>query len=153
MEEELAHYVEEVALHWEQYGLPRIAGRILGLLMVCDPPHRSATQLARELGVSKGSISAMTRLLLAAGSIEATAVPGDRATYYRVVVDGFEQRFERKVAFMVGFRDIAERGIALLADAPPERSQKLRELAAMYAFLERELPALFERWRRERDHA
>lgn len=149
MNRALAHYVEDVALHWEPYGLPRIAGRILGLLMVCDPPYRSSRQLVDELGASKGSISAMTRMLLAAGSLEVVAVPGERATYYRLARDGFERKLERRVESMVAFRRLAERGLALLADAPPERSEHLREVVSLYAFLERELPALFERWREE----
>ena len=45
MPPDLAPYIEDVALYWEQHGLPRIAGRIIGLLLVCDPPHRSAAEL------------------------------------------------------------------------------------------------------------
>ena len=137
---ELAQYIEEVAVHMEQHGLPRIAGRIMGLLMVCDPPYRSQRQLVAEIGASKGSVSTMLRLLLAAGTLEVVAVPGDRATHYRLVRDSFQKRFEQKISAMTGFWSLAERGLALMPDAPPERTAYLRELAAMCAFLERELP-------------
>ncbi|MBX2803980.1 MAG: hypothetical protein KTR31_40260 [Myxococcales bacterium] len=147
MEQAHAEFVEQVALHWEQYGLPRIGGRILGWLLVCDPPHRSASQLAQELSVSKGSVSSMTRLLLSSGSLEVVPVAGGRGTFYRVTHDGFGQRFERKLAMMVGFRSLLERALQL---APATRRDDLEELTAMYRFLERELPLLFERWRDER---
>ncbi len=142
-------YIEDVALFWEQQGLPRIAGRILALLLICDPPQRSATQLADELGVSKGSVSSMTRLLLGSQTIEAIALPGDRATYFRLSPDSFERKLTRRLTAMIGFRVLAERGLELLWEAPPEQRARLRHVAALYAFLERELPALVEKWRLE----
>lgn len=151
MEEEFARYVEDVALFWESQGLPRIAGRILGLLLVCEPPYRSAGELAEELGVSKGSVSSMTRLLLASESVETTAFPGDRATYYRLTPDSLDRKLERRLAMMMRFRALAERGIELLEGEPEERSARLRRVASLYGFLEREVPRLLERWREECD--
>ena len=148
--DELSTYVEDAALFFEEQGLPRIAGRIVALLMVCDPPHRSARQLGEELGASKGSISTMTRLLLAAGTIEKKALPGDRTTYFVLNEDSLERKLEAAMARLVGFRPLAARGLALLADEPEERKRRLRTIHAMYAFMERELPALIERWRQER---
>lgn len=151
MEEDLARYVEDVALYWEGHGVPRIAGRILGLLLICDPPYRSAKQLADELGASKASISTMTRLLLTAESIEAVALPGDRGTYFQLTPRGLERKLERRIASMVSFTDLANRGLEILGpDAPEERSARLKTVASLYAFLDRELPLLLERWRKER---
>lgn len=146
----MAAYVEEVALFWTAHGLPRIAGRILGLLLVCDPPHRSATELAAELGVSKGSISSMTRLLLTSGTLEVVPVPGERATYYQLSPRSLERKLERRLAEMVAFRALTERGLRLLDGAPAAQRERLETVHSLYAFLERELPVLLERWRAER---
>ena len=151
MDTQLAQYVEEVALFWEQQGLPRIAGRILGLLMVCDPPHRSARQIAEQLSVSKGSVSTMVRLLLASGSIEVVAIPGERATHYRLSPDSIEQKLERRLQAMVGFQGLADRGLALLADAPDAQRERLLHIRDLYAFLGEELPLLIARWRQRQD--
>ena len=43
------HFVEEVGLLFEHAGLPRMAGRILGWLLICDPPHQSPGELAEVL--------------------------------------------------------------------------------------------------------
>ena len=152
LDDELAHYVEEVALHFERSGLPRIAGRIVGLLLVCDPPERSAGQLAAELGVSKGSVSAMTRLLLGAGTIKRVARPGERLTYFALSDDGFERKLARRVEAMAASRALGELGLRLLEGrgAPDSQTKRLREFVAMYAFWEREMPTLLARWRAER---
>ena len=55
-------FVEEVGIVFEQTGLPRMAGRILGWLLIAEPPHQSTEQLINALMASKGSISSMTRL-------------------------------------------------------------------------------------------
>lgn len=151
LDTDLARYVEQVALFWEAQGVPRIAGRILGLLLVCNPPHRSAAELAATLGASKGSISAMTRLLLASRTIEIVPIPGERATYYCLSPQSLEDKLARRLTEMVAFRAIAADGLCLLADAPAHRRQRLESVHDMYAFLERELPALLERFRAERD--
>ena len=143
-------WIESVALHLEEDGLPRIAGRIVGLLMICDPPHRSAAELVRELGASKGSVSAMTRLLHDAGTLRKVAVPGERATYFALAPDSLERKLAQRVGRMDGMRAIAAQGLALLGDAPSERRERLRRVEAMYAFMQREVAALLERWAQER---
>ncbi len=150
-EPDLDPYIESVALFFETSGLPRIAGRILGLLLVCDPPHRSSAELADAIGASRGSISTMTRMLHDSGLIERVAVPQERATYYRIDPTGFERRFEILMRTIVGFRPLADRGLDLLADASPERTRRLREIRALYVFLERSLPAMIDAWRAQRD--
>lgn len=147
---EHATWIEDVALSLEESGVPRIAGRIVGLLMICDPPHRSSSELVSELGASKASISTMTRQLYQAGTIEKVAIPGERATYYRLASDSLERKLTKQVARMVGFHPLAQRGLELLADAPPERRERLETIQALYAFMERELPDLIARWSDEK---
>ena len=50
-------FAEEVGIVFEQTGLPRMAGRILGWLLIAEPPHQSTEQLINALMASKGSIS------------------------------------------------------------------------------------------------
>ena len=52
------------AFYFEQIGYPRMAGPILGWLLICDPPVQSTGELADVLGASKESLSTMTRLLI-----------------------------------------------------------------------------------------
>ncbi len=146
----LTAFVEEVALFFDQAGMPRIAGRILGYLLVCHPPYRSATQLSEELGVSKGSVSTMARMLRTTGLLEPAPVPGERATYLRIRDDGFEGVFEQQIRQVSAFGALASKGLGLLGDADPDQTRRLRTLGAIYGFYEVEMPRLLERWREER---
>ena len=43
------HFVEDISLYFEQMGLPRTAGRVLGVLLICDPRAQSLTDLCELL--------------------------------------------------------------------------------------------------------
>ena len=148
---DLLFHVEEWGLLFEQSGLPRMAGRVLGWLLVCDPPEQTAAQLLDALSASKGSISTMTRLLERFGVIERVGLPGDRRTYFRVAPGAFTTMMEDKLRYVAAWRQLADRGLALLAKSPPTRARRLHGVHDFYAFLEREFPALIRRWRREHD--
>jgi hypothetical protein len=47
------HFVEDISLYFEQMGLPRTAGRVLGMLLISDPPEQSLNDLCEVLQTSK----------------------------------------------------------------------------------------------------
>ena len=147
------HFIEDFGLYTEQLGFPRMAGRILGWLLICHPPHQSAGQLGDVLGASKGSVSTMTRLLIQMGMVERVGVPGDRRDFYRLRPGAWPQLIKSELAVMTGLHQMVERGLAMAAGRDFEYQQRLREAHDLYAFLERELPALLERWEQERKAA
>lgn len=69
-------------------GLPRIAGRLFGFLILHGGPC-SLADLARQLQVSRGSVSTNTRLLEQLDVIERVSRPGDRQDYYQLRPDPY----------------------------------------------------------------
>jgi len=147
---EKRHFVEDVGLFFEEMGFPRMAGRILGWLLICDPPEQSAGQLAGALQASKGSLSTMTRLLIQIGLVERVGVPGQRRDFFRIKQGAWPQLLRIQMQAMTGLHQVVERGLALLGDRDPVQRLRLQEAHDFYAFLERELPPLFQQWERER---
>jgi DNA-binding transcriptional regulator GbsR (MarR family) len=150
--EDKLHYIEEYGVCLETSGLPRMAGRIVGLLLICTPPHQAADQISRILDASKGTVSTMTRLLVQLGLIERVGLPGERRDYFRLRQDLWEQMLALQLAEMTQMRELAERGLALLASggAPAPEQERLREMYEMHAFFERELPELLARYKNEK---
>ncbi|MFP4440338.1 MAG: GbsR/MarR family transcriptional regulator [Chloroflexaceae bacterium] len=149
-ESEQQQFIEAVGLSFEQAGLPRMAGRILGWLLICDPPHQSPGELAEVLQASKGSISSMTRLLEQIGLIERLSLPGERRDYFRIRSESWTALFKRRMELVSNFRQLADRGLELLSEHTPEQRRRLEEMRNMYAFFEYEVPRLLERWEQER---
>jgi DNA-binding transcriptional regulator GbsR (MarR family) len=63
------HFIEDISLYLEQMGVPRMAGRILGVLLIANPPEQSITDLVEALQASKSAISTSTRLLSEMGPL------------------------------------------------------------------------------------
>ena len=146
----LKHFVEEIGLLFESLGLPRMAGRVLGRLLIADPPHQSMPDLVEALLASKASISNSTRLLLQMGFIERVSLPGHRRDYFRIKADAWYQIVREEIFKLSAFRQLAERGLMLVQDRDPQFKHRLAEMHDMCAFLEREMPLLLERWEQER---
>ncbi len=145
-------FIEEFGIVMEQTGLPRMAGRILGWLLISTPPHQSSEQLVNGLEASKGSISSMTRFLIQVSLIERMSLPGVRRDYFRIRADAWHNMIRRGLEDEIKMvRQLAERALELLADKPPRTRQWLEEMCNAYNFLEREFPTLLERWAQQRE--
>jgi len=142
----VAAFVEACGLFHEQQGLPRMAGRILGWLLVCEPAVQSLTQLCRALGSSKSSVSTAVRLLVQGGLVARRAVAGDRNDYVEFAPDSMASL---QVARIRRLRELLDDGLKALSGEPAARRARLRGMREHLAFIETELPALAERWRRQ----
>lgn len=146
---ERAAYVEKLAGYFARDGMPLIRGRIIGWLMVCDPPEQSAAQLGAAIQASKGSISTNLRLLVEAGFVQLTTRPGDRVTYYSISDDAWTEITRRRLASLSALRDVLADGVRMLGEDRPQ-SRRLRDAHTLFAWLEEELTPLWPRWDRHR---
>jgi DNA-binding transcriptional regulator GbsR (MarR family) len=143
---ERLEFVEEVGLFFERGGLTRMAGRMLGWLLVCDPPHQSMNELAEALQASKGSISGTARFLIQVGLVERLSLPGERRDYFRIPRGAWLHVTQNKMNEITRIRELAERGLTLLDSDDPDHRERLEHMRDMYAFFEDEIPRLLERW-------
>lgn len=144
-------FIEEVGLVFEQTGLPRMAGRIFGWLLISDPPYQSPAELAEVLMASKGSISTMTRLLIQMGLIERFVIPGERHDNFRLRPDALQRTIIRGLEDEIKmFRQLAEQGLELMKSEPSRRRKWLEEMRDRYAFLEKAFPVMMERYEKRR---
>ncbi|HZE38180.1 MAG TPA: MarR family transcriptional regulator [Stackebrandtia sp.] len=139
-------YADEVGLYFEQWGLPRIPGRILGWLLVCEPPHQSAEELAGALSVSRGSISMALKMLTSAGVVERHPAAGSRRTYYHMTPGFWLNEAGEKARAAAQWTKLAERGLELMADRPADSRDRLREMRDSYAFLAEQYARIETLW-------
>lgn len=150
MDEERASYVEDFGLLCEGFGLPRMVGRVLGALLISDPPDLSAEELAETLQASRGSISSATRTLIQMGLVQKRTKPGERRDYFHMKPGAWVELMRHRMETVARSRQIAERGLEIAASDSPEARRNLEEMREFYAYWEKELPAVLERWEQER---
>ncbi|SDJ05242.1 GbsR/MarR family transcriptional regulator [Nonomuraea jiangxiensis] len=143
-EEQLLAWVERVAAFFARNnGLPLITGRVLGWLMVCDPPEQTAAQIATAIGASKASLSTAVRVLEASGFVRAVTRPAERGVHLRVADDVWERVARRKLEALGDFSEITADGLEILHDEPA-RGDRVRDAHRLFSRLEQQIAPLLQ---------
>ncbi|MFE4630607.1 GbsR/MarR family transcriptional regulator [Streptomyces mirabilis] len=127
-----------------------MAGRLLGYLLVCDPPQQTIDELSQALLASRSAITGAVKLLESHGTARRTRAAGERMD--RVGLDPADrQPLNLDSALHKEHAALFREGLALLTYAPPERRAPLEEMAALAEFLADRLPRLVDEWHAHRD--
>jgi DNA-binding transcriptional regulator GbsR (MarR family) len=111
---ELTRFIEGMGMFFEEdKGIPRIGGRILGLLMIAHEPL-TADDIGQILKVSRASVSTNMRMLTVSGFVERTTPLHDRATYFVFSESALEQSMVFAVQSAARFKKATEQGLAAL---------------------------------------
>ena len=73
-------FADRLGRFFEQNGLPRMAGRVLGHLLTCDPPEQTFDEVVAAMAASRSSVSVATQLLVRLDLVDRFGVPGERST-------------------------------------------------------------------------
>lgn len=133
---EIMDFVDQMGGYFESSGFPRLGGRLLGWLLVCDPERQSSEELAAALGASSGGISTNARMLSQFGFIERLAVAGDRRSYFRLRPHAFAAGERQRIRTMADLRAMADAGLHAMRGSPPERGRRLQEMRDLSAYME-----------------
>lgn len=93
--------------------MPRLNGRVLGLILVSDEPLSQA-DLAERLQTSSGAISTAIRVLLEKGLLEHVSGPLSRRKYFRVPSSAWFAIHEDSLRTVHRYQEIAERALESL---------------------------------------
>jgi len=142
-------FIQDVGELFTEFNYPRMAGLILGYLLICDPPYQTAGEIQAAVSGSKASISSMTSLLIHAGSVERTNIIGKRGICYRIKTGSLTNLLKFKLHFLKQMRQLADQGLEIIGDSNTPQYKKLKEIRDLYAFFDKEWPALLERWEKK----
>jgi DNA-binding transcriptional regulator GbsR (MarR family) len=145
VDDRVARFVERMGLLTEADGLPRIAGRIFGFLLV-HPTECSLDDMAAALGVSKASISTDTRRLEQLGFLARTSRPGDRRDYYAISSDVVPRSLEVRLERMRRFHDVLDEARSLPTRSTAVR-QRLDDLERAHQHMVTAVVDLLELWK------
>jgi DNA-binding transcriptional regulator GbsR (MarR family) len=151
--EEARHaIIDDMGVLWEELGMPRSEGRIVGCLMLSNEPAMSSADLMQTLGMSAASISTSTRRLAEVGFIKRVTQPGRRGHFFKVEDDvwgaflaGERGYLDKRVAF-------AENVLELLGPddaAPRRRVQNMRDYMSWLRTYHRKMLDDYQEFKRQ----
>lgn len=143
------NFIEKFCIVAEQDGFPRIAGRIMGFLLLNEGPF-TLDEMAEALRISKTSASTNTRLLEQHGIIERVVKTGDRRDFYRLAEDHWERMFDVILKRMQKFQAVLDETIGGLPAEETYGRTRLREAQRFHAFILDKLTTHIDEWRSAR---
>jgi DNA-binding transcriptional regulator GbsR (MarR family) len=111
-----------MGLHYQHYGLSRISGRILGILLVTPHPI-SSEEMAETLQVSRSSVSTNLRTLLMTGLVEKVSLPGNRVDFFILSSGLWQKALEMRMAAILPLKAFAEQALESLHAEHPARNR------------------------------
>lgn len=145
----LAEVMEHSAAVLTAAGFPKMPARVLMALTVTESAGLTAAELAARLEVSPAAISGAVRYLQTLGIIRRLSQTGSRRDRYEIPSDWYALMVRNSPIYGV-LADQAEAGLAAIEDPASPATERLRDMAGFYRFIQGRLPDLIAEWEQVR---
>ena len=133
-----------------RYGFPPMVGRVLGYLLVCEPPQQSIAELSEALLASRSAITGALDVLERLHTVRRSRAAGERMDRVHLDFSSAESRgFDLTEYQELG--DLAREALEVLKDAPLERKTDALQMAAFADFLVEHTRRMRDEWEAHRD--
>lgn len=140
----IRHFVDQMGVLTARSGGSVTLGRIVGHMLICEPPDQSLSQIADALGISKASASQLTRQLEQLRLL--VRVPGrGRSTAYRMPTGNWTEILREQIALAHRFVDLADQGLELVQGGA-DRGERLTDLRGFYLEMAEEMTDFARRY-------
>ncbi|MEW6436886.1 MAG: hypothetical protein AB1508_06920 [Pseudomonadota bacterium] len=139
-------FVEDVARLLTPWGVPHVAARLYGHLLLCPAPV-SLDEITEGLGVSKSSASVAARLLESYTLARRHSEPGTKRALY-AVADDYEAMILQQNRLLDALAGQLNAGAAITASKAA--SGRLEEMAEFYRLMRAAMEDAMKRWKRRR---
>jgi HTH-type transcriptional regulator, osmoprotectant uptake regulator len=139
-------FVEDVARLLTPWGVPPVAARLYGYLLLCPRPV-SLDQITKHLGISKSSASVAARLLESYTLSRRHHEPGTKRALY-AVADDYEAMIRQQNQLLDALTGQLNAGAGIVASK--EVNARLAEMAEFYRVMRGAMENAIRGWKRRR---
>jgi predicted transcriptional regulator len=139
-------FVEDMARLLMPWGVPPIAARLYGHLLLCPYPV-SLDQITEDLGISKSSASVAARLLESYRLARRHSEPGTKRALY-AVADDYEAMMQQQNRLLDALGEQLNAGAGIVPSQ--EVNARLGEMAKFYRVMRGAMEDAMGRWKRGR---
>ncbi|MBA0052403.1 hypothetical protein E0L36_16235 [Streptomyces sp. AJS327] len=149
-------FVERIAEYYFQNdGLPVDQGRVVGWMLICDPPEQPVSDIVRTLGVPREAVDRIVDQLTPEGNpVKVFERRGsfDEEYTLRLLENSWAPKVRRVFAEFPDLGRIINEGIVSLRaeGVPEERLQRIVNMGRFLDFLSEEMPKILERYEERR---
>jgi DNA-binding transcriptional regulator GbsR (MarR family) len=146
LHEDEQRFVEDMARLLVPSGVPPIAARLYGHLLLCPRPV-SLDQITEDLGISKSSASVAARLLETYTLARRHSEPGTKRALY-AVADDYEAMIRQQNRLLDALAEQLNAGVGIVPSK--EVNARLEEMTEFYRVMRGAMEDAMSRWQRSR---
>jgi DNA-binding transcriptional regulator GbsR (MarR family) len=143
----IADFQERFAQILVEYGMPRMAARLLAALLVTDSGKLSAAELAERLGVGASAISGAAKYLVQVRLVERGREPGNRHDFCRIHEHTWSRFVSQSDPMLLRIQSGADEGVKVLG-LDSAAGRRMDETRRFFAFIRDEIKQSMEKWQR-----
>jgi len=138
-------FIDGVAAYYQMNdGMPLARGRLIGWLVICDPPTQSARSLSAKVGCDESDVDYILGLLVPSGVLQRSEAPDPDDFLVKMDDTAWPERVKAVFANIPVFHEILQQGCEALAEAPAERRRRIESMERLFGYLSVEIPAVIE---------
>ncbi|MFJ2743654.1 GbsR/MarR family transcriptional regulator [Streptomyces sp. NPDC087440] len=146
----VSRFVERFAGELTDAGMQRMSSRVFAALLASETGAMTSTELSERLQISPAAVSGAIRYLTHVSMVRREREPGTRRDRYVLHDELWYEMFGKRDQIMVRWEAVLLEGAELLGpDSPAGR--RMAESADFFAFVQKEIPLMMERWRAQRE--
>jgi DNA-binding transcriptional regulator GbsR (MarR family) len=131
--------IERYGVMLKSMGSTAALGKIIGYLIVSEPPHHTFEEIQEDLKLSKGAVSNTLKIMEMQGLVEYFTVAGERKRYFRLALRNHEFALMRQINETERFISIMEDSILLRTPGNEEFENEVRKYINLYKRLQMKL--------------
>lgn len=141
------YFVEDFGLLFEKMGHTRMTGRVYGLLLLAENERLSFQDIVEKLQASKSSISVTLKTLEQVGFIRSVSVPGDRKTYFSMLVqmNWMSLIDQKRLVFRMMIVQY-KNALKFRSDSDDRISKWLNESISFHEWLDKRMDSMIDEW-------
>jgi len=140
--------VEKIGIVYEKAGHTPMAGRIVGVLFLSEPPYKSFDELVKALSASKSAISNGLNLLIAMGLVEYETFSGDRKRYFKLNLIALETIFRKELENIGNFSLLLKKVRETRSSKYSDFNKGIDNFIKLIDIFQAEYPRIIEKWKK-----
>ncbi|HEY2764735.1 MAG TPA: MarR family transcriptional regulator [Pseudonocardiaceae bacterium] len=145
-DEAVRRFVERFAAVLTEAGFARMPARVFVALLASDSGRLTAAEVSELLQISPAAVSGAVRYLVQLNLASRERDPGSRRDHFQVHDDVWYEAAIRRDHLLARWESRLSEGIEAVGAGTPA-GERLAESLAFFSFMQRELPALLDRWK------
>ncbi|MBC2903607.1 GbsR/MarR family transcriptional regulator [Streptomyces cupreus] len=148
--EAVSRFVESFAAQLVEAGMQRMAARVFAALLASEEGVMTSAELGEQLQISPAAVSGAVRYLAQTHMVSREREPGSRRERYRVHGDQWYEALTNREAVIKRWEVALREGVASLGPNT-KAGRRMAETLAFFEFIDAEVAAMMERWKRHRE--